>query len=152
MCFQNAFLLQRAHTCMKAAPLVIAASHTDVLLVQILVSGSSDYAVTGGTSRCIQMVNRAKALTQKSVMFVPTLFWVNENQADLSSVNQQVCLRLPHSTTPQVHLVRLIHSRSMASLQPAAELPVCCAHIRHLPQCVAKSVHFSMALASGVSC
>lgn len=44
----------------------------------------------GGTSRCIEMVNRAKALTQTSIMFVPTLFWVNEEQASLSSVNQQV--------------------------------------------------------------
>ena len=63
--------------------------------LQILVSGPSDYDVSGGTSRCIQMVDRAKALTQTSIMFVPTLFWVNENAASLSSVNQQVCTLIP---------------------------------------------------------
>ena len=61
----------------------------DCTALQVLVSGSSDYQVTNGASRCLSMVERAKNLTATSVMFVPTLFWVSDYRAADATVNSQ---------------------------------------------------------------
>lgn len=59
---------------------------------QVILGGPGDYTFWGGTygSRCIQMVDRAAALTQTRVMFVPTLYWVDDGFLDRKSVNSQV--------------------------------------------------------------
>lgn len=55
----------------------------------VLLSGTSDYSGTDGQARCQGMVNRANALTQSTIMFVPTLFWVSEVRAADATVNSQ---------------------------------------------------------------
>lgn len=58
--------------------------------VQILLVGPGDYAVNGGTSRCMQMVQKAAGNRQSRLMFTPTLFWVDKNFQQRKSVNSQV--------------------------------------------------------------
>ena len=60
----------------------------------VLLSGTSDYSGTDGQARCQGMVNRANALTQSTIMFVPTLFWVSEVRAADATVNSQRCAQV----------------------------------------------------------
>nr|QOL01152.1 putative extracellular protein CSOL_075 [Pseudococcomyxa simplex] len=55
----------------------------------ILLVGPGDYAASGGTSRCIQMVQKAAGNRQSRLMFTPTLFWVDKNFQQRKSVNSQ---------------------------------------------------------------
>jgi hypothetical protein len=72
---------------------------------QILLEGPGDYAVSGGSSRCIQMVQNAAArIKQSRLMFTPTLFWVDSSSRAGKTVNSQArCLhpaRLLSQATP----------------------------------------------------
>jgi hypothetical protein len=58
--------------------------------MQILLAGPGDYTMSGGTSRCMQMVQRAATNRQSRLMFTPTLFWVDANYKQRKSVNSQV--------------------------------------------------------------
>ena len=70
---------------------------------QILLLGPGDYTVSGGTSRCIQMVqNAASRIKQSRLMFTPTLFWVDSQHEQNQSPNAQARMQcpFPHCTPP----------------------------------------------------
>ena len=61
--------------------------------LQILIEGPGDYLASGSSSRCEQMVARATSLMQTRLMFVPTLFWVDEGYKQLKTVNSQASIQ-----------------------------------------------------------
>jgi hypothetical protein len=82
----------RSCLCHPSCDLTIGGHDAVYLVLQILISGQGDYTFYGGNygSRCTQMVDRAAALQQSQVMFVPSLFWVDDGFMARKSVNSQV--------------------------------------------------------------
>ena len=67
-----------------------------LLAMQILLEGPGDYTVSGGSSRCIQMVqNAASRIKQSRLMFTPTLFWVDSQHDQDQSPNAQARMQWP---------------------------------------------------------
>lgn len=86
---QPALFCVPVRVCLSCAYIVLLT--LSAMVWQVLVVGSGDYlANDGGISRCEQVVGKATALTQTRIMFVPTLFWVDEGYKNLKSVNSQV--------------------------------------------------------------
>eukprot|EP00884_Botryococcus_braunii_P003248 jgi/Botrbrau1/12924/Bobra.92_1s0004.1 len=57
----------------------------------VILGGPGDYQYFGGSygSRCTQMVDRAAMVRQSRIMFVPTLYWVDDDFVYRKSVNSQ---------------------------------------------------------------
>ena len=72
--------------------------------MQILIFGPNDYLQNGGQSRCQQMVASAASIHQSRVMFVPTLFWVDDSALERKTVNSQVWLFWVHQCHPSANL------------------------------------------------
>lgn len=88
-------------------------------VVQILLVGPGDYAASGGTSRCIQMVQKAAGNRQSRLMFTPTLFWVDKNFQQRKSVNSQVDLFV---TTPICSILFDMHLHVMCVHHPFSNI------------------------------
>ncbi|CAL8461829.1 g1360 [Coccomyxa elongata] len=87
-------LVARIATCVVFVVLISGAgsqssSNPPEINSSILLVGPGDYALNGGTSRCMQMVQKAAANRQSRLMFTPTLFWVDKNFQQRKSVNSQ---------------------------------------------------------------
>lgn len=98
---------------------------------QVLVVGPGDYlAPNGGTSRCEQVVHRAAQFTQTKLMFVPTLFWVDEGYSSTRSVNSQASIKciIIHcrgSTLSMLALIVMVAAAKHASPSHALITAMC---------------------------